>query len=148
MCLPTSRVRVLTIEPGGAGETGPVWRVCRRAGTLARPSKLPRESRGTMYAVIRTGGKQYRVEEGQKLEVELVGDTDKIELKPVLLVDDDEVLSTPGDLAGARVKAKVLGTTKGAKVTGFTYKNKTRSNRRWGHRQRYSLIEITGITKG
>jgi large subunit ribosomal protein L21 len=102
-----------------------------------------------MYAVIRTGGKQYRVEEGQKLEVELVGDdTDKVELKPVLLVDDDEVLSTPGDLAGARVKAKVLGTTKGSKVTGFTYKNKTRSSRRWGHRQRYSLIEITGITKG
>jgi large subunit ribosomal protein L21 len=103
-----------------------------------------------MYAVIRTGGKQYRVEEGQTIEVELVGDadSDKVELKPVLLVDDDEVLSTPGDLAGARVKAKIVGETKGSKVTGFTYKAKTRNRRRWGHRQRYSLIEITGITKG
>jgi large subunit ribosomal protein L21 len=103
-----------------------------------------------MYAVIRTGGKQYRVEEGQTLEVELVGggDTEKVELKPVLLVDDDEVLSTPGDLAGARVRAKIVGETKGAKVTGFTYKAKSRNRRRWGHRQRYSLIEITGITKG
>jgi large subunit ribosomal protein L21 len=101
-----------------------------------------------MYAVIKTGGKQYRVEEGQTLEVERVGDTDKIELKPVLLVDDDQVLATPGDLAGARVKAKVLGEAKGPKVTGFTYKSKSRNRRHWGHRQRYSIIEITGITKG
>jgi large subunit ribosomal protein L21 len=101
-----------------------------------------------MYAVIKTGGKQYRVEEGQTLEVELVGDDEKVELKPVLLVDDDQVLATPGDLAGARVKAKVLGEAKGPKINGFTYKSKTRNRRHWGHRQRYSIIEITGITKG
>jgi large subunit ribosomal protein L21 len=101
-----------------------------------------------MYAVIKTGGKQYRVEEGQKLEVELVGDGEKVELKPVLLVDDDQVLATPGDLAGARVKAKVLGEAKGPKISGFTYKSKSRNRRHWGHRQRYSIIEITGITKG
>jgi large subunit ribosomal protein L21 len=102
-----------------------------------------------MYAVIKTGGKQYRVEEGQTLEVELVGDADdKVELKPVLLVDDDQVLATPGDLAGARVKAKVVGQSKGPKINGFTYKSKTRNRRHWGHRQRYSIIEITGITKG
>jgi large subunit ribosomal protein L21 len=101
-----------------------------------------------MYAVIKTGGKQYRVEEGQKIEVELVGDGEKVELKPVLLVDDDQVLATPGDLAGARVKAKVLGEAKGPKINGFTYKSKSRNRRHWGHRQRYSIIEITGITKG
>jgi large subunit ribosomal protein L21 len=102
-----------------------------------------------MYAVIKTGGKQYRVEEGQKLEVELVGDdTDKVELKPVLVVDDEQVLATRGELAGARVKAKVLGEAKGPKITGFTYKSKSRNRRHWGHRQRYSIIEITGITKG
>jgi large subunit ribosomal protein L21 len=101
-----------------------------------------------MYAVIKTGGKQYRVEEGQTLEIERVGDGERIELKPVLLVDDDQVLATPGELAGARVKAKVLGEAKGPKVTGFTYKAKSRNRRHWGHRQRYSIIEITGITKG
>jgi large subunit ribosomal protein L21 len=102
-----------------------------------------------MYAVIKTGGKQYRVEEGQTLEVELVGEADdKVELKPVLLVDDDQVLATPGDLAGARVKAKVVGQSKGPKINGFTYKAKTRNRRHWGHRQHYSIIEITGITKG
>jgi len=102
-----------------------------------------------MYAVIKTGGKQYRVEQGQTLEVELVettGEEPEFELAPILVVDGDTVLSTPGQLAVAAVSARVLGETKGPKITGFTYKNKTRSARRWGHRQRYSRIEITGIT--
>jgi large subunit ribosomal protein L21 len=102
-----------------------------------------------MYAVIKTGGKQYRVEKGQTLDIEHVGgDDETIELVPVLLVDGDTVLATPSKLKGAKVTAKVLGETKGPKVTGFTYKNKTNSSRRWGHRQRYSTIEITGISKG
>jgi large subunit ribosomal protein L21 len=103
-----------------------------------------------MYAVIKTGGKQYRVETGQKLDVELVGDGDdgKVELKPVLLVDGDTVLAGPKALSKAKVTAKVVGENKGPKITGFTYKNKTNSARRWGHRQRYSTIEITGISKG
>lgn len=102
-----------------------------------------------MYAVIKTGGKQYRVEKGQTLDIEHVGDDDEtIELVPVLLVDGDTVLATPSKLKGAKVTAKVLGETKGPKVTGFTYKNKTNSSRRWGHRQRYSTIEITAISKG
>ncbi len=103
-----------------------------------------------MYAVIKTGGKQYRVEKGQKLDVELVGDGDdgKVELKPVLLVDGDTVLAGPKALSKATVTAKVVGENKGPKITGFTYKNKTNSARRWGHRQHYSTIEITGISKG
>ena len=103
-----------------------------------------------MYAVIKSGGKQYRVEKGQQLEVELVGSGDdgKVELTPVLLVDGDKVLAGPKALSKAKVTAKVVGETKGPKVTGFTYKNKTNSSRRWGHRQRYSTIEITGISKG
>jgi large subunit ribosomal protein L21 len=104
-----------------------------------------------MYAVIKTGGKQYRVEKGQKLDVELVGgddDDDKVELKPVLLVDGDTVLAGPKALGKAKVTAKVVGENKGPKITGFTYKNKTNSSRRWGHRQHYSTIEITGISKG
>ncbi len=101
-----------------------------------------------MYAVIKTGGKQYRVEEAQTLDVERLGDDDKVELTPVLLVDGDSVLATPGDLRGATVSAWVLGESKGPKITGFTYKAKSNQRRRWGHRQRYSTIEITGISKG
>jgi large subunit ribosomal protein L21 len=101
-----------------------------------------------MYAVIKTGGKQYRVEKGQTLNVELVGDDDKIELTPILLVDGSTVISAPKELRGATVSAKVVGESKGPKVTGFTYKNKSNNRRRWGHRQHYSMIEITGISAG
>jgi large subunit ribosomal protein L21 len=102
-----------------------------------------------MYAVISTGGKQYRVQQGQQLEVERLGSSDdEVSLRPVLLVDGDAVLSTPDQLSGASVSAKVVGATKGRKVTGFTYKNKSNQRRRWGHRQQYDLIEITKIAKG
>ncbi|HKH05996.1 MAG TPA: 50S ribosomal protein L21 [Acidimicrobiales bacterium] len=103
-----------------------------------------------MYAVIKTGGKQYRVEQGQTLNVELVsGDDDgQVELTPVLVVDGSTVLSSPSALRGATVTAKLVGETRGPKITGFTYKNKSNQRRRWGHRQNYSTIEITGISKG
>jgi large subunit ribosomal protein L21 len=102
-----------------------------------------------MYAVIKSGGKQYRVEKGQQLQVELLGvDDDKVELTPVLVVDGDTVLAGPKALSKAKVTAKVVGEAKGPKVTGFTYKNKSNNRRSWGHRQRYSTIEITGISKG
>ena len=104
-----------------------------------------------MYAVIKTGGKQYRVENGQQLEVELLGvddDDEKVELTPVLLVDGDTVLAGPKALSKAKVTEKVVGEAKGPKITGFTYKNKSNQRKRWGHRQRYSTIEITGISKG
>ena len=103
-----------------------------------------------MYAVIKTGGKQYRVEQGQTLNVELVGGDDdgKVELTPILVVDGSTVLSSPSALRGATVSAKLVGEARGPKVTGFTYKNKSNTRRRWGHRQHYSTIEITGISKG
>lgn len=102
-----------------------------------------------MYAVVKSGGKQYRVEQGQRLRVERVGDTDaEVQLTPVMVVDGDTVLATPDQLSGASVSAKVLGEVRGPKIEGFTYKNKTNNRRRWGHRQRYSSIEITSISKG
>ena len=108
-----------------------------------------------MYAVIRTGGKQYRVEPGQRLEVERLksegaatGEGAEVELAPVLLVDGDTVLATPQQLTGAKVVAKVVGDSKGPKIHGFTYKSKSNQRRRWGHRQQQSLIEITKITPG
>ncbi|HEX2384505.1 MAG TPA: 50S ribosomal protein L21 [Acidimicrobiales bacterium] len=103
-----------------------------------------------MYAVIKTGGKQTRVAEGERVDVERLGVAvgDDVTLTPVLVVDGDSVLSTPGELSGASVSARVVGEAKGPKVTGFTYKHKTRSRKRWGHRQKYDTIEITGITAG
>ena len=103
-----------------------------------------------MYAVIATGGKQYRVEEGQRLDVERLDSDDDgaVILRPVLLVDGDSVIASPSDLAGATVSAKVVGEAKGPKIVGFTYRAKSRGRRRWGHRQKYATIEITGITRG
>jgi large subunit ribosomal protein L21 len=102
-----------------------------------------------MYAVIQTGGKQARVAEGSRLDVELLGQDDGAEVtfRPVLLVDGETVTSAPADLAGATVTGRVLGTTKGPKIRGFTYKNKSNQRRRWGHRQKYTTVEITGISK-
>jgi large subunit ribosomal protein L21 len=102
-----------------------------------------------MYAVVHTGGKQYRVEEGQELEVELVGEPDaSVELAPVMVVDGDTVLATPDQLSGASVRAEVVDHHRGPKITGFTYKNKSNQRRRWGHRQELNTIRITEISKG
>lgn len=103
-----------------------------------------------MYAVIATGGKQYRVAEGDTLDVERLGagEGEVVNLTPVLVVDGGTVLATEAELASVTVTGRVLGDTKGPKVTGFTYKNKSNNHRRWGHRQAYNSVEITGITKG
>jgi large subunit ribosomal protein L21 len=99
-----------------------------------------------MYAVIATGGKQYRVEPGQVIDVELLGDADDVSFTPVLVVDGDSVRATPDQLSGASVSAKVVGRSKGPKINGFTYKPKSNQRKRWGHRQHYSRIEITKIS--
>ena len=99
-----------------------------------------------MYAVIQTGGKQYRVAEGDRLDVELL-DGEDVTLAPVLLVDGDQVLSTRSALDGVSITARVVGHAKGPKIRGFTYKNKSNQRRHWGHRQHYSKIEITAISK-
>jgi large subunit ribosomal protein L21 len=102
-----------------------------------------------MYAVIKTGGKQYKVQEGERLDVERLGaDAGEVELTTVLVVDGETVLATPADLAGVAVTAKVVGEAKGPKIDGFKYKNKSNQRRRWGHRQGYDTIEITSIKKG
>ena len=102
-----------------------------------------------MYAVIATGGKQYRVEEGQRVIVERLGEpgTD-VELTTIMLVDGDDVLATPEALAGSAVTARILADAKGPKIRASNYKNKSNQRRRWGHRQHLAEIEITGITRG
>src|SRR3954470_13431891 len=103
-----------------------------------------------MYAVVKTGGKQTRVAEGERVQVEHLGVAvgDDVALTPVLVVDGDTILSTPDELKSAKVAGRVVGEAKGPKITGFTYKHKTRSRKRWGHRQGYDVVEITGITAG
>jgi large subunit ribosomal protein L21 len=101
-----------------------------------------------MYAVIASGGKQEKVAEGQLVRVELLDaeQGSEIALAAVLLVDGENVLATADQLAKASVKGKVVGTAKGPKINGFTYKNKTNQRRRYGHRQKYTVVEITSIT--
>lgn len=103
-----------------------------------------------MYAVIASGGKQERVSTGQQVQVELLGAEtgSTVTLQPVLVVDGDTVLSTPAELAKASVTGRVVGTVAGPKIDGFTYKRRTNQRRRYGHRQHYSLVEITAIAKG
>jgi large subunit ribosomal protein L21 len=66
----------------------------------------------------------------------------------VLVVDGTTILSTPDQLKGVSVKARIVGSAKGPKIDGFTYKRRTNNRRRFGHRQQYSVIEITSIAKG
>jgi len=83
------------------------------------------------------------------VDVERLGaaEGETVSFSPVLVVDGDEVLTGTDRLDGAQVSAVVVGEAKGPKITGFTYKPKTNNRRRWGHRQRYTTIEITGISR-
>jgi large subunit ribosomal protein L21 len=100
-----------------------------------------------MYAVIEAGGKQERVEVGQRVDVELLRARpgDEVSFRPVLVVDGDTVLATPEGLHDASVAGTVVGEKLGPKIDGFTYKAKTRSRRRFGHRQRYTTVQISSI---
>lgn len=103
----------------------------------------------TMYAVIVTGGKQYKVEEGdvlyiEKLDVEADAE---IVFDEVLAVGTDKGIKVGKDCAKATVKAKVLKNGKGKKITVFTYKPKKNEKRKMGHRQPYTKVEITKISQ-
>ncbi|MFM8902271.1 MAG: 50S ribosomal protein L21 [Actinomycetota bacterium] len=103
-----------------------------------------------MYAIIASGGKQEKVAKGQQVQLELLGVAagSEVSLTPIMVVDGDTVLATPAQLAKASVKGKVVGEVAGKKLDGFMYKRRTNQRRRFGHRQRYSLVEITSIAKG
>ncbi len=99
-----------------------------------------------MYAIIATGGKQYRVQEGQHLTVEkLVGDVgDSLDL-PVVLVGDGADVTTGSDVSDRTVSATITEHGRGDKIRVFTYKNKTRQHKRRGHRQHQTTIKIDSI---
>jgi large subunit ribosomal protein L21 len=102
-----------------------------------------------MYAVIASGGKQEKVTEGQQVALELIDGEEgsEVSLTPVLVVDGDDVLAGTDALSNVSVTGRIVGTTKGPKINGFTYKRRTNQRRRYGHRQHYTVVEITSISK-
>ena len=100
-----------------------------------------------MYAIVKTGGKQYKVAEGDVIEVEKLdlkaGAT--VALPAILLVDGETVTHDAGTLAKVAVTAEVLAQTKGPKIRIHKYKNKSGYHRRLGHRQPLTQVKVTGI---
>ena len=103
-----------------------------------------------MYAIVKTGGKQYKVAEGDVIEVEkLAGDAGaEVALTPILLVDGETVTHDADKLAKVNITAEVVAQTKGPKIKIHKFKNKTGYHKRMGHRQRLTQVKVTGISSG
>ena len=101
-----------------------------------------------MYAVVATGGKQYRVREGDTLVVEKLDAAEEgtVTLRPVMVVDDGDVTVGAQALSSAEVSATVVDHHRGRKIRVFKYKNKTGYRRRAGHRQSQTRIRIDRIS--
>jgi large subunit ribosomal protein L21 len=102
-----------------------------------------------VYAIVRSGGNQQKVALGDVIEIDQVTQTEgeSLSLPAVLFVDGDTVTADADSLASVAVTAEVLGGTKGPKIVIQKYKNKTGYKKRQGHRQKYTQVKITGITK-
>ena len=103
-----------------------------------------------MYAIVKTGGKQYRVAEGDVIEVEKLigGPGDAVTLAAVLLVDGDTLVTDASELADVSVTGEVVEHTKGPKIRIHKFKNKTGYHKRQGHRQPLTRVKVTGISNG
>jgi large subunit ribosomal protein L21 len=104
----------------------------------------------TSYAIVATGGKQFKVRTGQVINAELlkVEKGKDIELSPVLMIaDGDEIVIGTPEIEGARVIATCIEQGKGRKIIVFRYKNKVRERRKTGHRQPYTRLLIKEIVK-
>ena len=102
-----------------------------------------------MYAVIKTGGKQYKVKAGDVIEVEkLVHDGKPVTFQPILVVDDDGTTHVGQEAAKASVTATPLGEQKGDKVKVYKFRPKTGYSKKTGHRQMYTLLEVGEIKLG
>lgn len=100
-----------------------------------------------MYAIIRAGGKQSKVSEGDVLDVERLKETGDVTFTPLLVVKDDgTVISDAKKLEKAKVTAEVVGEHRGDKIEVFKFKNKTGYRRHTGHRQTYTTIKVKKIT--
>lgn len=101
-----------------------------------------------MYAVIKTGGKQYRVSEGDRLRVEKIDGQkgDKIELAEVLMLGGERVAIGSPTVAGATVSAEIIGQGLGKKIIVFKMRRRKRYRRKNGHRQPFTELRVTGIS--
>ncbi len=101
-----------------------------------------------MYAIIRTGGKQYRVSEGDTLRVEKVdGDVgSSIEIADVLMVGGEKVSIGTPLVSGAKVSAQITAQDRSKRIIVFKMKRRKNYRRKRGHRQPYTELKITGIT--
>jgi len=101
-----------------------------------------------MYAVISTGGKQYRVREGDELRIEKlgVGAGEKVTFEDVLLVGEGESIKVGGEIAGARVEAVVTGSGRGKKIVVFKKRRRKHYKLTKGHRQDYTAVRIEKIS--
>lgn len=103
-----------------------------------------------MLAIIKTGGKQYKVSEGDKIKVEkLDGEKDaKVVFEEVLFLGDEKAVKVGTPIVtGAKVEGKIIKTAQGKKVTGIKFKPKKRYKVKFGHRQTMTEVEITKIGK-
>jgi large subunit ribosomal protein L21 len=102
-----------------------------------------------MYAIVKTGGKQYRVERGLRLLIERlpVEEGADVTLEPILFRSEETIFDKDG-LAGVTVTARVLAHVRGEKLRVFKFKPKRGYKRRTGHRQELTQIEVTDITSG
>ena len=101
-----------------------------------------------MYAIVKTGGKQYKVAEGDVIEVEKLDAQPgaEVALPAILLVDGETVTHEADKLAKAKITAEVVAQAKGPKLRIHKFKNKTRYHKRMGHRQRLTQLKITSVT--
>ena len=103
------------------------------------------------FAIVETGGKQYRVHEGDTIRVESLegdeGDTVSLDLVKLVSLNGETSVGTP-NVEGAKVQAEVVNKGKGKKIVVFKYKAKTRYRRKNGHRQNFTDLRITDISVG
>ena len=101
-----------------------------------------------MYAIVKTGGKQYKVAEGDVIEVEKLDAAPgaEVALPAILLVDGEKVTHDVDTLAKATITAEVVAQTKGPKIRIHKFKNKTGYHKRQGHRQQLTQLRITSVT--
>jgi large subunit ribosomal protein L21 len=140
-------------QKDATGTAGPMQSICMRPGNTiqveragpAAPPSLRNEGLA-MYAVIRTGGKQYLVSPGERLKIERTGTSEgAIEFSDVIAVSPEEG-KFASDLAGAKVTGTVLGEGRGDKILVFKLKRKKQYKKMQGHRQNFVEVRINEIT--
>ena len=100
-----------------------------------------------MYAIVKTGGKQYRVEQGQSLLVERLPEEDgaSVSLQPLLYVDGSTVVDSADELGRVNIEARIVAHERGPKLRIVKFKPKRGYKRRTGHRQELTRLEVTSI---